>query len=253
MKVGDITAIFEEFAPLGSQEQWDNAGLCIGSPEDEVHAVMVGFDCTPSLVREAVSRGADMIVTHHPLIFGGLRKIDPRDPVGEAVILAVRAGIAVYAAHTNADKAPGGVNTLMAERLGLVEPEPLDDSGLGWIGMLPAPMGGREFCFMVKERFSLRSLRCSAPVEEVFRVATSCGAGSSFAAQAFEAGADAFVTADVSYHRFFVPRGHMILDIGHWESEVDIVAKFVSVLRKKMPTFAVYTATRDNNNPIYYY
>ena len=185
MKVSDITAVLEEFAPLGSQEQWDNAGLCIGSLDDDVHAVMVGFDCTPALVREAVARGADMIVTHHPLIFGGLRKIDPRDPVGEAVILAVRNGIAVYAAHTNADKAPGGVNSLMAERLGLVEPEPLDDSGLGWIGLLPAPMSGWEFCSMVKERFSLRSLRCSAPVEEVFRVATSCGAGSSFASQAF--------------------------------------------------------------------
>jgi putative NIF3 family GTP cyclohydrolase 1 type 2 len=84
-------------------------------------------------------------------------------------------------------------------------------------------------------------------------VATSCGAGSSFAEAAFRAGADAFVTGDVSYHHFFVPEGRMILDIGHWESEVEIVEKFVSVLQKKMPTFAVYTTTLKNNNPIYYY
>ena len=253
MKAREIAAVLEEFAPLPSQEPWDNAGICIGSPEAEVHAVLVGFDCTPALLQEAVARGADMVVTHHPLIFGGLKRIDPVDPVGAAVILAIRHGIVVYAAHTNADKAPGGVNTLMAERLDLVEPEPLDESGLGFIGLLPEPMEGSDFCRYVKERFSLRTLRCSAPIAEVFRVATSCGAGSSFAEAAFRAGADAFVTGDVSYHHFFVPEGRMILDIGHWESEVEIVEKFVSILQKKMPTFAVYTTTRKNNNPIYYY
>ena len=253
MKARDIAAALEEFAPLPSQEPWDNAGICIGSPEAEVHAVLVGFDCTPALLQEAVTRGADMVVTHHPLIFGGLKRIDPDDPVGAAVILAIRHGIVVYAAHTNADKAPGGVNALMAQRLGLVEPQPLDESGLGFIGLLPEPMEGSAFCRFVKERFQLHSLRCSAPISEVFRVATSCGAGSSFAEAAFRAGADAFVTGDVSYHHFFVPEGRMILDIGHWESEVEIVEKFVSILQKKLPTFAVYTATQKNNNPIYYY
>lgn len=253
MKAGEIAAVLEEFAPLRTQESWDNAGFCVGSPEAEVHGVLVGFDCTPALLREAVSRGADMVVTHHPLIFGGLKHIDPDDPVGEAVILAVRHGIVVYAAHTNADKAEGGVNALMAARLGLVEPQPLDETGLAYIGLLPEPLTGEAFCTWVKERFALRVLRCSAPVPEVFRVATSCGSGSSFAEAAFRAGADAFVTGDVSYHRFFVPEGRMILDIGHWESEVEIVSKFVTVLRKKMPTFAVYTAKQENNNPIHYY
>jgi len=253
MKAREIAAILEEFAPLHTQESWDNAGFCVGSPEAEVHAVLVGFDCTEALVREAVERGADMIVTHHPLIFGGLKQIDPADPVGAAVCLAIRHDIVIYAAHTNADKAAGGVNALMAARLGLVETEPLDESGLGFIGRLPEPMDGEAFCRYVKERFSLSVLRCSAPVAEVRRVGTSCGAGSSFADAAFAAGADAFVTGDVSYHHFFVPPGRMILDIGHYESEVEIVGKFVSVLQKKLPTFAVYTAIRDNNNPIYYF
>ena len=253
MKAQEIAAALEAFAPLPGQESWDNSGFCIGSPEAEVHGVMVGFDCTAALLREAAARGADMVVTHHPLIFGGLKRIDPDDPVGEAVIEAIRSGIVVYAAHTNADKAPGGVNALMAARLGLVEPEPLDEHQLAFIGLLPAPLSGAAFCDLVKERFSLKMLRCSAPVETVFRVATSCGSGSSFADAAFRAGADAFVTGDVSYHHFFVPQGRMIVDIGHWESEVEIVSKFVSVLREKMPTFAVYTATNENNNPIYYY
>lgn len=253
MQVKDITRILEAFAPLEDQERWDNAGLCVGSPDDEVHRVLVGFDCTRQLVEEAVALDADMIVTHHPLIFNGLKRIAPEDPVGGAVYLAVRHGIAVYAAHTNADKAAGGVNELLVRRLGLVDAEPLDESCLGFIGRLPEPLSGADFCALVKARFGLKMLRCSAPVETVRRVATSCGAGSGFAEQAFAAGADAFVTGDVSYHHFIVPDGHMILDIGHFESEVDIVAKFVSVLQENLPTFAVCTTTQKNNNPIYYY
>ncbi len=253
MKVQDIIDVLEAFAPAATQEPWDNAGLCIGSPQQEVRGVLVGFDCTESLIEEAVRRGADMVVTHHPLIFGGLKRIDPDDPVGATVMAAIRHGVAVYAAHTNADKADGGVNELMARRLGLIEPQPLDESGLAWIGVLPGPMTGEAFCAYVKECFSLPTLRCSAPVEEVTLVGTSCGAGSSFAEKAYAAGAEAFVTGDVSYHHFFVPEGRMILDIGHYESEVEIVSKFVSVLRKKLHTFAVYTTENKKNNPVYHF
>ena len=100
MKVKDITAALEAFAPLGVQEDWDNSGLCIGSPEDEVCGVLVGFDCTPELIDEAVEKGCNMVVTHHPLIFRGIRQIRSGDPVGDAIIRAIRAGVAVYAAHT---------------------------------------------------------------------------------------------------------------------------------------------------------
>ena len=119
MTVREITAALEGFAPLSIQEKWDNSGLCIGSPDQEVHGILLGLDCTPALIDEAVEAGADLVVTHHPLIFGGLKKIAPEDPVGLAVIKAVRAGIAVYAAHTTADKVPSGVSGAMARRLGL--------------------------------------------------------------------------------------------------------------------------------------
>lgn len=253
MKASRIASVLESFAPLASQEAWDNAGFCIGGPEDEIRGVMVGFDCTPALVRAAAACGANMIVTHHPLIFSGIKRIDPDDPTGEAILLAIRNGMTVYAAHTNADKACGGVNDLMVQRLGLTDPEPLDESRLVFIGTLPSPMDGEAFCAYVKQRFGLAQLRSSAPVKEVRRVASSCGSGASFAQQAFRAGAQSFVTGDVSYHRFAVPDGRMILDIGHWESEIAIVSKFVSVLQKNLPNFAVYTATPENNNPIYYY
>ena len=117
MKVGEITAALEVFAPLRIQEKWDNSGLIIGSADDEVHGVMVGFDCTPDLIREAVEKGCDMVVTHHPLIFNGIKRIDSKDPVGAAIMQAVRSGVAVYAAHTTADKVIAGVSGAMARRL----------------------------------------------------------------------------------------------------------------------------------------
>ena len=104
MKVKEIINTIEEFAPLSIQEGWDNSGLCVGSPEDEVTSVLLALDCTPELVDEAVACGADMIVTHHPLIFKGVKRISPDDLTGEAIIKAVRAGISIYSAHTSANK-----------------------------------------------------------------------------------------------------------------------------------------------------
>ena len=153
MKVKDIAACIEEFAPLSLQEEWDNSGLSIGSPEDEVHGVLVGFDCTPELIDEAVEKGADMVITHHPLIFRGLKKIDGNDPVTRAVMRAIKSGVAVYAAHTNADKVPDGVSGAMAARLGLTGISILDEdgegTGLGIVGDLPEALPAEEDVGMV--------------------------------------------------------------------------------------------------------
>ena len=97
MKVREIAAAIEAFAPLGTQESWDNAGLCIGSPDAEVRAVLVGFDCTPALVREAVDRGADMIVTHHPLIFHGLKRVTDEDFTGRRILKLIENRISLIA------------------------------------------------------------------------------------------------------------------------------------------------------------
>ena len=257
MTVKDITEALEQFAPLSIQEGWDNSGLCIGSPEDEVHGVLLGFDCTPELIDEAVAKGCDMVVTHHPLIFHGLKRIRGGEPVTDAVIKAVRAGVAVYAAHTTADKVIAGVSGAMARRLGLGDIALMEDEGgygLGAVGTLPHSMTGEEAVAYVKEKFGLKTVRASKPVGRVEKVAMCGGSGGSEIDAARATGAQLYISGDISYHHFFTPEGFMVLDIGHFESEVDIVGILFKVIRGKFPTFAVRISDNlGRSNPVRYY
>ena len=258
MKVRDVIQAIEEFAPLSIQESWDNSGLCIGSPDSPASSVLLGLDCTPELVDEAIACGADMIVTHHPLIFSGLKKISPEDATGAAVIKAVKAGISVYAAHTNADKVIAGVSGAMAAKLGLADVEILDEdgegTGLGAVGNLPEPLSAEEAVAMVKERFGLKSIRASKPVQgKISRIAMCGGSGGSLIKAAMASGAQLYISGDISYHNFFTTEGFMIMDIGHYESEIEIVDILFSLLRKNFPTFAVRITQNIYSNPIFYF
>jgi dinuclear metal center YbgI/SA1388 family protein len=258
MKVKDIINIIEDFAPLSIQEGWDNSGLCVGSPEDEVTSVLLALDCTPELVDEAVRCGADMIITHHPLIFSGLKKISPDDFIGAAVIKAIKAGISIYAAHTNADKVLEGVSGAMAARLGLIDVQVLSDegegTGLGAVGNLPQPVSAQQAIDIVKEKFGLKCLKSSKPVEGLIsRVAVCGGSGGSLIGAARKSGAQLYISGDISYHNYFAREGFMIMDIGHYESEIDIVDILFSLIKKNFPTFAVRITQNINSNPIYYF
>jgi dinuclear metal center YbgI/SA1388 family protein len=258
MKVKDIIAVIEEFAPLSIQEGWDNSGLCVGSPEDEVTSALFALDCTEQLVDEAVACGADMIITHHPLIFSGLKKISPQDQVGAAVIKAIKNGIAIYAAHTNADKVIAGVSGAMAAKLGLCDVRILDEdgegTGLGVVGDLSQPLTADEAVALVKEKFGLKMLKASRPSDGMIsRVAMCGGSGGSLIGAARRSGAQLYISGDISYHNFFTPEGFMIMDIGHYESEIEIVNILFSLIMKKFPTFAVRITQNINSNPIYYF
>ena len=258
MKVKDIISVIEEFAPLFLQENWDNSGLCIGSPEDSVSSVLLGLDCTPELVDEAISCGADMIVTHHPLIFSGLKKISPEDKVGEAVIKAIKAGISIYAAHTSADKVIAGVSGAMAARLGLKDVAILDEdgdgTGLGVVGNLPEAMAAEDVIRLVKDRFGLKAMRASRPVDGMIeRIALCGGSGGSLIKAARRSGAQLYISGDISYHNFFTEDGFMIMDLGHYESEIEIVDILFSLIKKNFPTFAVRITQNIYSNPIFYF
>lgn len=258
MKVKDIIAAIEAFAPACAQAEGDNSGLQLGSPEQEVHGVLIALDCTPALIEEAASRGCDMILTHHPLLYHPLQTVDPEEFVGGSIYAAVKHGCAIYAAHTSADRVKGGVSWVLAGKLGLKNVQTLDPDadglGFGAVGDLPEPKSPAEALELVKEALGLHALRHSAPVEgPVSRVAVCGGSGTSLVGKALTAGAQLFVCGDITYHHFFAPQGIMLADAGHFETEVGIVDIFCSVLKKNFPNFAVLISQDIKSaNPVRY-
>jgi len=126
MKVSEIASLIEAYAPLSLQEDWDNAGIQVGDPQATVTGVLLCTDVTEAVVAEAIDRGMNMVVSHHPLIFHGLKKVMGRNPVERTVAMAIKHDITIYSAHTNMDNAPGGVSWLMAQKIGMTDVEVLD-------------------------------------------------------------------------------------------------------------------------------
>ncbi len=253
MRAIDIVRPIEELAPLCEQEKWDNCGFSVGDPHAEVSHVLVALDCTEAVVDEAIEKGADMIVAHHPLIFGGVKKISPQTQLGRIIFKAIKNNIVVYAAHTNMDKAAGGVSSVMADKLQLQERETLTPDNFGIVGSLPEPVAAEEFIRKVKDAFAVDVVRSSELLQEkISRVAVCGGSGKSFIGDAMAKGAQVYVTGDITYHEFYTGKGFMVMDIGHYSSEYGIVDVFANILSKNFPNFAVSISKR-NNNPIYYH
>ena len=253
MKASELVRPIEEFAPVWEQERWDNCGFSVGDPDMEVSKALIALDCTEAVVDEAIETGADIIIAHHPLIFGGVKKISPQSEQGRTIIKAVKHNIAIYAAHTNMDKAAGGVSSIMADKLNLVEREVLTPDGFGVAGSLEEELSVEEFVGKMKNAFGVDVVRCSAPLEgKISKVAVCGGSGKSFIADAMQKGAQVYVTGDITYHDFYAEKGFMVMDIGHYFSEYRIVDVFANIVSKNFPNFAVSISKR-NNNPIYYY
>ncbi len=266
MKIKDILGALEEFAPLALQDGYDNAGLQIGLAEDaEATGVLLSLDVTEDVVNEAVLRGCNLIVSHHPLMFNPVRAFQGKTHVERAILKAIKNDIAVYASHTNLDVADGGVNFKIAEKLGLQNVEFLSPkgtytsgnkeltSGDGVIASLPAAMSTREFMEHVKEVFHLKSLRVNnANPKTVQRVALCGGNGASLIPQAFEKGADVFITGEIGYHRFFgYEKEILLLETGHYESEQYTIELLRDIITKFAPSLHVCKA-ETNINPIIY-
>lgn len=240
-KINDVVSYLDDRFHPEYQEDYDNAGFLVGDGGAEFTGALVALDLTPDVLREAEELGLNLIVTHHPFIFGGLKRITDRTEAGRMVMEMVRAGIATYAAHTNLDNMPDGVNGILAERLGLENCRILRVSaelfgsgngnselrvpnseliGAGMVGELAKETEADEFLARVKERLGLPWIRLSGERKTVRRVAICGGSGSQFIGDALAAGADAYLTADLKYHDFQRPEGRMLLaDIGHYESE----------------------------------
>lgn len=259
MKIREIAAAIEQFAPLVWQESYDNAGLVVGHPDTEVHRALLAVDVTEEVLDEAEREGCDLVITHHPIIFHPLRRLNSATPVERCVERAIRKGIALYACHTNLDSAPQGMSWRLAEQLGienltLLEPSAKGEGvGFGVVGELPEPQSVEAFLQHVKERLSIGVIRHSDLIDrEVRRVAVCTGAGASLIGEARRAEADLYLTADLKYNDFMTPDGALtVADIGHFESEYCAIEILFDILSKKICTFALLKSAATRN-PIHY-
>ena len=254
-KVTDIAAAIEQFAPLSLQEEWDNCGLQVGLPDSEVTAVLVCLDVTPEVLAEAEKRECNMVVSHHPLIFRGLKHITGSTPTESMVATAIQRGISIYSAHTNVDNAPGGMSYEMARLMHLRNVEVLcpqagsTESGLGVIGDIE-PLPALEFLRRVKETFHVKGLRYSAnsPTLVIRKVAMCGGAGADFIKDAIRSNADVYVSGDIKYHEMTSYADKILIaDIGHFDSEVCVRKIFAGILRQKFPELCIYISDSEKN------
>ena len=219
MNVRDALNWLNDLASFDSAEDFDNVGLLIGDERLPVQKVVFGLDATPALVREAVRLHAQLIVTHHPLIFNPLRRIHYADPIGQAVSQIVENRMSLIAAHTNWDKAEGGVGDSLAAALGLEQVRSAD--GYLRVGRLPSPMAPEAFCALVAERLGMRPQLYGHGEETIETVAVAGGAYGEATVQASQAGAQAFVVGEIHHHEILdaAARGLWVLDAGHHATE----------------------------------
>ena len=256
MKIKQVLSALERFAPLPLQESWDNAGLQLGLTEAEVSGALLCLDVNEAIIDEAIRKGCNLIVSHHPLLFRGLKQISGADYVQRCVIKAIKHDIVIISMHTNMDNAQGGVNFKIAERLGATV---LSDSVAETekvplvLAELPTPMDARAFIELVKTQFDVQCAQCNALLQRPIKKVAICGgAGDFLLPDAISQGADAFITGEMHYHQYFgMEQQIQICVIGHYQSEQFTSEIFRDIIQKECPGVRTEIA-ETNTNPIVY-
>ena len=247
--VGDILAFVETLAPRSMKMDWDNVGLLCGSRSTPVTKILVALDPFASVCEEAKQIGAQLIVTHHPLIFQAPKAITDETSVGRCIMSLCAAGISAINAHTNLDCAPGGVNDVLAQRLGLqnitvIKPSGVDENGNEWgllrCGDLPE-QSLCDFLSFVKARLNAPGLRYVDGGKPVRKVAVGGGSCAGSMLDAKAAGCDTFVTSDIRYNQFWDAQdlGLTLIDAGHFATENPIVSVLAEKIAAAFPEIAV--------------
>jgi dinuclear metal center YbgI/SA1388 family protein len=247
--VADILELMEHIAPACLAQQWDNVGLQVGHPQWPVTAVRVALDPTLAVIEEAARDEADLLITHHPLIFRPLKCVDLRSEQGAVIEMALARRIAVFAAHTNLDAAVGGVNDILARRLGVTQVTPLSaeppagcghgagDPGLGRVGRLAQPVELAELATATRDRLGLKAVKVSGdPRLRVEQVAVCSGSGSGLMKDFFASDAQVYVSGDLHYHDAMdaAAAGRGLIDVGHFASESLVLETLARRLRAGM-------------------
>jgi dinuclear metal center YbgI/SA1388 family protein len=252
VRLGDLLDVFEEMWPLAGADDWDAPGLICGSRNDRVSRVLLTVDVTDEIIDEAIDGGFDLVIAHHPLLLRGVKTIAESTAKGSILIKAIRAGISIYAAHTNADIVARGVSAALAKAFTLENARPLIEAspmeGHGRIGDLSATVSLGDFAKHVARVIppTATGVRVAGDFDALINSVALCGgAGDSFIDAAYEAGADVYVTSDLRHHPVqealerarAEKRNFALIDISHWAAEwlwlewaaADIHGRFASV------------------------
>jgi len=268
---------FDEWAPQACAEDWDNVGLLIGDAAQPVKKILVALDATEEVINEAISGGFDFIISHHPLVYNPIKRITSVDSTGRKIIALIKNGIGCFCAHTNLDKAIGGVNDCLAEKIGLGNLTPLiycersqisasandkstlnsavqkfdavrgltegvDNLGIGRVGFLSEKMTLSQLAEHVKTALNLPSLRYSGDTNKLIKKIGICGgdgSGSRYIDAAIKQNCDVYITGDLRYHcvQEALETGIAFLDITHYGGEIPIVDEIVSRLKNHIEIF----------------
>lgn len=255
MKVKKLTDWLEAQFPASVAEEWDNVGLLTGDDENEVKHVFLALDLTEDVLDEAVRCGADMIVTHHPMIFSGIKKINNHSFTGRRIISLVRHGISYYAMHTNYDIL--GMADLSAKYLELSDITVLSTTGekdgepvgFGRVGKLPKEMTLKDYALLVKKNLKLSDVKVYGNLEQPVKTAAVCtGSGKSMIQDVLAAGANVYVTGDIDHHTGIdaVAQGLAIIDAGHYGTEYIFMEDMKERLQKVFPELLFTCASVRN-------
>lgn len=259
----EIVSVIENFANPGWQENYDNTGWQILLPDvidEPCTGMMVCVDATTEILQEAALKGCNFLLTHHPLLFRGIKRIDSTGRVGSCIIDAIRWGISIYSCHTAVDSAPCGVSRVLGQLLGLKDVEVLspgheEGTGIGIVGNLHEPLPLKQIISKIKETFHSPVARCSGVADQsaiIHRIAIGGGACGDLIPAAIEKGAQVMVTSDVK-HNLFIDYCDAIavVDIGHYETEDCTKDIFYNIIMEKFPNFVPYYSEKEKN-PITY-
>lgn len=250
----DIMKVIETTYPKHAALEWDNVGLLVGRAEKEVKTIYVALDATDEVIEDAISCEADMLVTHHPMLFSPLKQITDENFIGSRVVKLLQHDISYYAMHTNYDVL--GMADLSGKILGLSDMEVLEVTdterveGFGRVGFLPKEMTLRQCCELVKEKFGLNGVKVFGDMEQtVRRVAISPGSGKHMSELAIAKGADVFVTAEIDHHEGIdsVAQGVAIIDAGHYGLEHIFISDMAEFMKEKF--LGVWVVTAENVHP----
>lgn len=256
LKVKDIIGNLEKKYPKVNAENWDNVGLIVGKLNQEVRKVQLSLDATDKAIENAIKNGAELIITHHPMIFKPVKTITTMDNLGRKIIKIIENNRSLYAMHTNLDSSKNGLNDYILNLLGVENSKVIDvnefdsEVGIGRLYTLSKEMSIDEYATFVKNSLKIKNIRIISENREkiIKKIALINGSGMSYWRKVKSLGADLFITGDIGYHDALDAKeaGINVFDIGHFESE----NCFVELLRKDIEGMGIEVIT-FNDGPVF--